>query len=114
MEKTLLVAVSPYTQQYYFNEKFQELPDSIKEELRVRIAVIAEKVNAIISLYFDEKGEIVFEMRYEDPMLYDDIGAELELKQLQTKEYELFKALKLWYKVYQTEEGEEIRKELLK
>ena len=109
MEKHLLVSVSPYVHKYYFNEIYSDLPKDIKEALRAKLGVIAEKVNCIISLGFKTNGEIYMELETNDPMLYDDIGAELEMKKFQTEEAELLRSLKMWYVIYKTSNGAILR-----
>lgn len=113
MEKHLLVSVSPYVHKYYFNEIYSDLPKDIKETLRAKLGVIAEKVNCIISLGFKESGEIYIELETNDPMQYDDIGAELEIKKFQSEEVELLRALKMWYVIYKTPNGEILRDVML-
>ena len=49
----------------------------------------------------------------EDILDFDDIVAELEIKALQREKAELIKALKIWYIIYKTDKGEELKKELL-
>ncbi|PHV71210.1 hypothetical protein CS063_05830 [Sporanaerobium hydrogeniformans] len=113
MGKKILISVSPYVQKYYFNEEFKGLPESIKDEVRAKLAIIAEKVNCIMTLGFNEEGEIFIEERYEDPMNYDEIGAGLEIKKLQTEEKEMFRSLKLWYMIYATQNGQIVREILV-
>lgn len=113
MEKNILISVSPYVQKFYFNEKYKDLPMDIREALRAKLAVIAEKVNGIITLGFNENGEIFIEERHEDPVFYDDIGASLEIKKLQNEEAELLKSLKMWYVIYQTPNGAIMRDVIL-
>lgn len=113
MNRNVLLAISPYIKKYYFNEKYKELPKDIKNELIEVLAAIAEKINGIITIGFEEDGDIYFEERYEDPMLYDDIGGQLEIRKLQREKQSLFEALKLWYQIYHTEQGEEIKKTLI-
>mgnify|MGYP000896162334 CR=1 FL=1 len=109
MEKDILLSISPYIQKYYFNEAYNDLPSSIKEELIAKLSVIAEKVNCIISVGFHLDGEIFIEERHEDPIAYDDIGAALEIKELQIKEAELLKSIKMWYMIYCTTNGQIVR-----
>ena len=109
MKKDILLSVSPYVQKYYFNEAYVNLPAGIKDELRAKLAIIAESTNCIISLGFNEEGEIFIEERSEDPMFYDDIGAGLEIKAFQSDEVELLKSLKLWYMIYCTQNGKIVR-----
>ena len=109
MEKQLLISVSPYVQKYYINETFKDLPEDIKETLRAKLAVIAEKTHAIISLGFSEQMEIYIEYQYEDLSYSDEIGMGLRLKQFQRDEAELLKAIRTWYMIYHTPNGEIVR-----
>ena len=86
---------------------------NIKETLRAKLGVIAEKTNAIITLGFYENGEIFMEQRYEDLSFYDEIGAELRIKKFQQDEVELLKAVKMWYMVYHTPNGAIVREVVL-
>ena len=113
MEKHILISVSPYVQKYYINELYKDLPKDIKETLRAKLGVIAEKTNAIITLGFYENGEIFMEQRYEDLSFYDEIGAELRIKKFQQDEVELLKAVKMWYMVYHTPNGAIVREVVL-
>lgn len=109
MEKQLLISVSPYVQKYYINETFKDLPEDIKETLRAKLAVIAEKTHAIISLGFSEQMEVYIEYQYEDLSYSDEIGMGLRLKQFQRDEAELLKAIRTWYMIYHTPNGEIVR-----
>ncbi|MBQ1274968.1 MAG: DUF6145 family protein [Cellulosilyticum sp.] len=113
MKKEVLISVSPYVQKYYINETFSDLPEDIKETLRAKIAVIAEKTHAIISLGFNEKGEIYLEYKYEDLSYVDEIGVELRMKKFQQEEGELLKAIKVWYMIYHTPNGAIVREVIL-
>lgn len=113
MNKELLISISPYVQKYYINEKFKNLPEDIKEALRAKLAVIAEKSNAIISLGFNESSHIYIEYKYEDLSYTDEIGMELRIKKFQQEEVELLKAIKMWYMIYHTPNGEMLREIVL-
>lgn len=113
MKKEVLISVSPYVQKYYINEVFNDLPEDIKETLRAKIAVIAEKTHAIISLGFNEKGEIFIEYKYEDLSYVDEIGVELRIKKFQQDEGELLKSIKVWYMIYHTPNGAIVRDVIL-
>lgn len=109
MEKELLISVSPYVQKYYINEKFNDLPEDIKDTLRAKLAVIAEKTHAIISLGFNEDSDVYVEYKYEDLSYVDEIGIELRMKSFQKEEVELIKAIKMWYMIYHTPNGAMVR-----
>lgn len=113
MEKHILISVSPYVQKYYFNEEFQDLPNEIKETLRAKLGIIAEKTNAIISLGFYENGEIFIEERHDDLTFYDEIGTALRIKKFQSEEVELLRSIKMWYIIYKTPNGAMMRDVIL-
>ena len=113
MKKEILISVSPYVQKYYINEEFTDLPEDIKETLRAKLAVIAEKTHAIITLGFNENGEIYLEYKYEDLSYADEIGVELRMKKFQKEEGELLKSIKVWYMIYHTPNGEIVRDVIL-
>lgn len=113
MEKQLLISVSPYVQKYYINEEFNDLPKDIQETLRAKLAVIAEKIHGIISLGFNEEMDIYISYQYEDISYSDEIGAELRIKKFEKDEAALLKAIKTWYMIYHTPNGEMIREILL-
>ena len=108
-EKTVLCGASAYTEKYYLNEEFQALPDAIKDELKIMCVLYVHDVGGILTLVFEENGELEFEVTAAegDPM-FDEIGSRLKIKEIQTdeKKQELLTQLQLYYKVFFL--GEEI------
>ena len=43
--KTVLCAASAYEMKYYFNEQFNAIPESIKEELHILCVLFTEEVH---------------------------------------------------------------------
>lgn len=113
MEKTIVISASPYNHKYYFEPSYNDIPSEIQEELIESIAAIAEKVNAIISLGFDEVGHIFIEQTADESVFVDDIGAELEIKRFQKEKDELLKSLQLWYMIYRSEQGQIVKEIVL-
>lgn len=67
----------------------------------------------VMGFYSD--GDIYFDIvKSEDAIDFDDIGAELEIKEIRCEKSELLKALKIWYLIYKTPDGEKVKEELLK
>ena len=64
-------------------------------------------VGGILTLVFEEDGELKFEITSEefDPT-FDEIGSHLKIKQIQREKQELLESLQLYYKVFFL--GEEI------
>lgn len=100
-EEVVLCGANAYEQKYYFNEQFNGLPDSIKEELHVISVLYTEEVGGIFTIVFDEDGEIQLKVMA-DPsdLLYDEVGSGLLAKEITMKRQELFKSLSLYYKVF--------------
>lgn len=106
MSKTVICAANAYEQKYYFNDDFDKVPDSIKKELRIISTLFTEEVGGIISFAFDEDGELLIETDAdEEDLLYDEIGAGLLVRKIQSNRQELFEQLTLFYKVFFLGEG---------
>lgn len=115
MEKTVLAGASREKQKYFFEPKFNGLPQAIKDEIRNVCIIMAERLGCTFLISFEESGDLEFEIiKNEGDFDFDDIGAELEIKSLKSEKKELIKALKLWYVINNTDEGEKIREQLLK
>lgn len=113
MEKKVLASASCYKQLYYLNQEFDSLPTDIKNNLKVICVSLAEKLHCIFSIGFYEDGTVYIETTSEEADYnFDEIGAKLEIKQLQKKEAEFFKSLKLWYIIYKTDKGKKIKDKL--
>ena len=99
-ENVVLCASSAYEEKYYLNEEFSQLPESIKEELQIMCVLYTADIGGILTLEFDEEGNLNFiTSADEGDLLYDDIGSVLKIKQLQEKKKELLESLELYYTV---------------
>lgn len=69
-----------------------------------------EDVGGILTLEFDEKGNLEFKVTSEEgDYLFDEIGSVLKIKQYQEEKRELLEALELYYRVFFL--GEEVENE---
>lgn len=99
--KIVLCGASAYEKKYYFNEQFNELPESIKEELHVICVLFTEEVGGVFTVVFDEDGQIALETdAYDEDVLYDDISSGLLVNEIRRKRQELFQSLELYYRVF--------------
>lgn len=99
--KIVLCGASAYEKKYYFNEQFNALPDSIKEELHVICVLFTEEVGGVFTVVFDEEGQIALETdAYDEDVLYDDISSGLLVNEIRRKRQELFQSLELYYRVF--------------
>lgn len=115
MDKIIMAAASFEKQKYFLDPSFSALPDSIKAEVQTICVVVAQKLMCTFVMGFFEDGNVYFDIvKSEDTIDFDDIGAELEIKEIRREKAELIKALKIWYLIYKTPDGEKIKEELLK
>lgn len=100
-EKIVLCGANSYEEKYYFNPDFDQLPEAVQEELKIMCVLYVHDVGGILTMVFDEDGELNFEVTSAegDPM-FDDIGSVLKIKQLQQEKEELLEALQMFYKVF--------------
>ena len=100
-DKVVLCAASAYEQKYYLNEAFGSLPSQIQDELKIMCVLFTEDVGGIITLAFDEDGNLLLEVSADPGDLhYDEIGSELKIRQIQREKAELLQNLELYYKVF--------------
>ena len=100
-DKVVLCGASAYEQKYYFNEDFASLPQSIQDELHIMCVLYTEEIGGILTLEFDEEGNLQFKVTApEEDYLFDEIGSVLKIKDLQNKKKELLESLELYYRVF--------------
>ena len=100
-EKIVLCGANSYQQKYYFNEKFKLLPENIKKELQIMCVLYTADVGGILTLRFDEEGNLLFHVTSEeDDYFFDEIGSVLKIKEIQREKQELLEALELYYKAF--------------
>ena len=100
-ENVVLCGASAYEQKYYFNQDFDSLPESIKQELHIMCVLYTEDIGGILTLEFDENGNLQFKTEATDSdFRYDEIGSVLKIKQLQQDKKELLESLEMYYKVF--------------
>lgn len=100
-ENVVLCGSSAYERKFYFNEDFSSLPERVREELQIMCVLFTEDVGGVLTLEFDEDGNLDLKVSVDDnDLLFDEIGSALKIKQLQSEKRELFEALEMYYKVF--------------
>lgn len=100
-KKTVLCGANAYEMKYYFNQDFDGIPESIKEDLHVICVLFTEEVGGIFTISFEEDGSIVMETNAEDDdIYYDEISSGLLVSEIRRNRQELFESLQLYYKVF--------------
>lgn len=100
MEETIVLCGSNgYERKYYFNEAFAQLPEAVKKELQVMCVWFTEECGGILTMEFTKDGALEFKhTTSEYDGFYDEIGADLKIKQYRQERRELLEGLELYFK----------------
>ncbi len=97
----VLCGANSYTQKFYIAKEFSELPESIRQELQIMCVLYVEDVGGILTMEFDDEGNLEFRVEADDnDYLFDDIGSALKIKQIRGEKRELLESLELYYRVF--------------
>ena len=100
-DRIVLCGASAYEQKYYFNPDFDALPQQVKEELQILCVMYTEEIGGILTLEFDEDGNLEFKTEALDAdAMYDEIGSVLRIKQIRKEKQELLASLEMYYRVF--------------
>ena len=100
-DKIVLCGANSYEEKYYLNPDFEQLPDHVKDELKIMCVLCVHDVGGILTLAYEEDGTLCFEVSsVEGDAMFDEIGSQLKIKQLQREKEELLEALQLYYQVF--------------
>ena len=100
-KKIVLCGANSYERKFYMNPDFESLPSSVKDELKIMCVLFTEDVGGILTLVFEESGDLCFEVTSEEnDFFFDEIGSHLKIKELQRTKEELLESLQCYYKVF--------------
>ena len=99
--KVVLCGANSYEEKYYLNPDFEQLPEAVKNEMKIMCVLYVNDVGGILTLVYEENGDLCFEVTSKefDPM-FDEIGSQLKIKELQREKQDLLEALQMYYKVF--------------
>lgn len=105
-DEVVLCVSNAYQKKFYLNENFNDLPQAIRDELKIMCALYTEDVGGILELVFDADGCLQFRTScVENDFFYDEIGSALKIKQYRNEKRELLEALETYYRVLYLGEG---------
>lgn len=102
-DKIVLCGANSYEEKYYLNPDFDNLPQHIKDELKIMCVLYVHDVGGILTLVFEEDGSLEFDVTsIEGDAMFDEIGSQLKIKQIQRdeKKQELLSQIEMYYKVF--------------
>ncbi|MBQ7199969.1 MAG: hypothetical protein IJS24_01195 [Eubacterium sp.] len=101
-DQQVLCASSKYEQKYFLNPRFADtLPKQVKEELKALMVLYTEDIGGILTLSYDDEGNLYFTTTAADKDFdYDEIGSQLKIRQYQEKYKELLEELEEYYQAF--------------
>ena len=100
-ENVVLCGSNSYEQKYYLNEDFEQLPEQVRDELKIMCVLYTEDVGGVLTLEFDDNGDLQFNVAAEEgDLLFDEIGSVLKIKKIRQEKEELLEALETYYRVF--------------
>ena len=94
----ILCGANYYEQKFYLNPVYEALPQTVKDELKIMCVLFVQEVSGIIILEFGEEGDLRIVVTHkEDDLYFDEIGSELKIREMRTKNKELFEQLEAYY-----------------
>ena len=100
-KRVVLCGANAYDKKYYFNQEFDKIPDSIKDELHIICVLFTEEVGGIFTLVFEEDGSLSMETdAEEDDIYYDERSSGLLISEIRRNRQELLESLSLYYRVF--------------
>ena len=100
-KKIVLCGANAYEMKYYFNEQFDGIPESVKNELHILCVLFTEEVGGVFTIAFEEDGSVVLETNADDDdIYYDEVSSGLMVAEVRRRRQELFESLQLYYRVF--------------
>lgn len=100
-DRTVLCGANAYEKKYYFNQAFDSIPDSVKDELHVICVLFTEEVGGIFTIEFEKDGSVSMRTEYaQDDFLYDEVSSGLLASEIRRKRREMFETLSLYYRIF--------------
>lgn len=98
---TVLCVSNSYEKKYYLNPEFMGLPKTVREDLQIMCVLFTEDVGGILTFGFETDGTLLVNVTADEgDLLFDEIGSELKIKEIQRTRQTLLESLENYYKVF--------------
>ena len=98
---TVLCVSNSYEQKYFLNPEFMGLPKTIKDDLQIMSVLFTEDVGGILTWGFEPDGTLTLNVTCDEgDLLFDDIGSELKIKEIQRTRTALLESLETYFRVF--------------
>ncbi len=98
---TVLCVSNSYEKKYYLNPEFMGLPKTVRDELQIMCVLFTEDIGGILTLGFEPDGTLTLNVTADEgDLLFDEIGSELKIKEIQRTRQTLLENLEIYFKVF--------------
>lgn len=99
--RVVLCGANSYEEKYFFNQDFERLPESIRDELHIISVLFTQEAGGIFLMIFEKDGSLSLETRADEAdLLYDEVTAGLLIGEIRRNRQELFAQIEMFYKVF--------------
>ena len=79
MDKQIMAGANSQNEKFFFGPSYSDMPDSIKDEIKIICVSMAEKLESTFIMGFHEDGDVFFEIiKPEDCIDFDDIDIQVD------------------------------------
>ena len=98
---TIRCVSNSYEQKYYLNPEFMGLPKTVKDDLQIISVLFTEDVGGILTFGFEPDGTLTLNVTCDEgDLLFDEIGSELKIKEIQRTRTAMLESLETYFKVF--------------
>ena len=98
---TILCVSNSYEQKYYLNPEFMGLPKTVKDDLQIMSVLFTEDVGGILTFGFEPDGTLTLNVTCDEgDLLFDEIGSELKIKEIQRTRQVFLENLETYFRVF--------------
>ena len=98
---TILCVSNSYEQKYYLNPEFMGLPKTVKDDLQIMSVLFTEDVGGILTFGFEPDGTLTLNVTCDEgDLLFDEIGSELKIKEIQRTRQAFLANLETYFRVF--------------
>lgn len=98
---TVLCVSNSYEKKYYLNPEFMGLPKTVKDDLQILSVLFTEDIGGILTFAYAPDGTLTLNVTCDEgDLLFDEIGSELKIKEIQRTRTALLESLETYFKVF--------------
>jgi|GEM_PF-920775 len=102
----VLCAANAYNQKFFLNPDYNNLPDDVKNQLKIISVEYTEEIGGIFLMEFNRENKLVLKSMHEDgDVMFDDDNSRKKIDQIAEKYEALFSKLETYFAAIQALHG---------